>query len=134
MKRSLVLIAVISLLVVISVFVFAACVPSDPAKAKTKYEDKGYTVVFDNSNAGNTVKKVAISLLIDMTGDVAASLSATAKSVGYGEIIWFTESKDAKAYEKYLKTNTSNEDTYIKRDGKAVFKGAKDVYKMKKAA
>jgi hypothetical protein len=134
MKRSLVLIAVISLLVVISVFVFAACVPSDPAKAKAKYEDKGYTVVFDNSNLGNAAKKVAISLLVDITGDVAASLSASLKGVGYGEIVWFTESKDAKAYENYLKTNTSNSDTYIKRDGKAVFKGDKNVYKMKKAA
>ena len=133
MKKSLTLIAVVALLVVISVFVFAACVPSDPTKAKTKYEDKGYSVIFDNSKAGNVAAKVTISLLIEMKGDVAAKLIASNSSYS-GTIIWFTESADAKTYEKYLKSNKSEDSTtYIKRDGKAVFAGDKEAYNMKKA-
>ena len=42
MKRSLTLIAVVVLLVVVSAVVFAACMPSDPAKAGSDWRPEGW--------------------------------------------------------------------------------------------
>ena len=127
MKRSLVLIAVISLLVVISVFVFAACIPSDPAKAKAKYEDKGYSAALVTDETLLAVAELALPVKID--GDLAASLTVSNKSYA-GEILYFEKSSDAKKYADYKKENSSS---YVKKDGKAVFVGDKEAYKMKAA-
>ncbi len=133
MKRSLTLIAVVVLLVVVSAVVFAACMPSDPTKAKEKYEKADYSVVFDNSEIGNKAVAASLSLLIKMEGGVTAKLAAS-NSKYTGTVIWFEKSSDAKAYAEYLESHKSDDSsTYIKRDGKAVFAGNKEAYSFKKA-
>ncbi len=133
MKRSLTLIAVVVLLVVVSAVVFAACMPSDPTKAKEKYEKADYSVVFDNSKIGNTAVAAGIALVCDIKDGVTAKLVAS-NGKYTGTVIWFENSKDASAYEKYLKSNKSSDSkTYIKKDGKAVYAGDKEAYNFKKA-
>ena len=133
MKKSLTLIAVVALLVVVSVVVFAACMPSDPAKAKTKYEDAGYTVVYDDSNLGNKAVALGISALVSIEGGVTAKLVATNGSYS-ATVIYFEKSSDAKAYANYLKDHKdSDSTTYIKQSGKSVFAGDKEAYNFKKA-
>ena len=135
MKKTLTLIAVVALLVVVSVFVFAACLPSDPAKAKSKYDDKGYNTYLANSTLETAAAKLTISALITMEGDIQAVLTVSNKSDYAGVITYFTSSKDAKAYVDYLKSHQDKDsEGYIKKDGKAVFAGDKEAYKMKKAA
>lgn len=128
MKRSLTLIAVVALLVVVSVFVFAACMPSDPAKAKAKYDDKGYTTVLDQNETLLAVREAALPVTID--GDLAATLKVSNSSYA-GEVVYFEKSSDASKYAKYYKENSKS---YVKKDGKAVFVGDKEAYQMKKAA
>lgn len=134
MKKSLTLIAVVVLLVVLSAVVFAACMPSDPAKAKEKYADKDYTIVeFNTAKAGNVATATILSLVVELKGGVTGTLSVTNGTYS-GAIVWFEETDDAKAYAKYLNDNKSEDsNTYIKRDGKAVFAGDKEAYKFKKA-
>ena len=128
MKRSLTLIAVVALLVVVSVFVFAACMPSDPAKAQAKYKDKGYSATLITDEIALAIAELALPVKID--GDLAASLTVSNKSYA-GEILYFEKSADAKKYADYKKENSSS---YVKKDGKAVFVGDKEAYKMKAAA
>lgn len=134
MKKSLTLVAIVALLVVVSVVAFAACMPSDPAKAKDKYADAGYTVVYDDSSVGNAAVKLALSALVTVEGKVEAKLVASNASYA-GTVIWFEKSSDAKTYANYLKDHKDKDSTtYIKQDGKAVFAGDKEAYNFKKAA
>ena len=127
MKRSLTLIAVVVLLVVVSAVVFAACLPSDPAKAKEKYEKADYSAALITEETVLAVAELALPVKID--GDLAASLTVSNKSYA-GEILYFEKSSDAKKYADYMKENTKS---YVKKDGKAVFVGKEEAYKMKKA-
>ena len=127
MKKSLTLIAVVALLVVVSVFVFAACLPSDPAKAQEKYKDKGYSAALVTNETLLSVAELALPVKID--GDLAASLTVGNDKYS-GEILYFEKSSDAKKYADYKKDNSSS---YVKKDGKAVFVGDKEAYQMKKA-
>ncbi len=127
MKKSLTLIAVVALLVVVSVFVFAACLPSDPAKAEAKYKDKGYTTVLNTNETLLSGREALLPVKID--GDIAATLKVSNKSYA-GEIVYFEKSADAKKYADYYKENS---ESYVKKDGKAVFVGDKEAYKMKAA-
>jgi len=134
MKKNLTLVAIVALLVVVSALVFAACMPSDPIKAKDKYNDAGYTVIFDDTAVGNAAVKLTLSALVTIEGKVEAKLVAT-NGDNTATVIWFEKSSDAKTYAKYLKEHKSEDSTtYIKQDGKAVFAGSKDAYNFKKAA
>ena len=128
MKRSLTLIAVVALLVVVSVFVFAACMPSDPAKAKAKYDDKGYTTILDQNEIALAAREALLPVTID--GDIVATLKVSNSDYA-GEVVYFEKSSDASKYAKYYKENSKS---YVKKDGKAVFVGDKEAYQMKKAA
>ena len=127
MKKSLTLIAVVALLVVVSVVVFAACMPSDPAKAQEKFKKAGYTTTLDQNETLLSLREAALPVKID--GDIAATLKV-ANDKYSGEVVYFEKSADAKKYADYYKDNSS---TYVKKDGKAVFIGDKEAYKMKKA-
>ncbi len=132
MKKSLTLVAVIAVIVVVSVFVFAACMPSKPEKAVEKYENAGYTVtkVDTTKGLGNVGKSIA-SLFSNTASHVTYAFTA-ANGTWSGSVTYFDDTDTAKDFYKSAKEN-AGEDTYVKRDGKAVFVGDKEAYTFKKA-
>ncbi len=132
MKKSLSLIAVVALLVVVSVFVFAACMPSNPDKAIEKYENAGYTVaaVDTTKGLGNVGKSIA-SLFSNTASHITKAFTAS-NGTWSGSVTYFDDTDVAKDYYKSAKEN-ADENTYVKRDGKAVFIGDKEAYTFKKA-
>ena len=132
MKKSLSLIAVVALLVVVSVLVFAACMPSKPEKAIEKYENAGYTVVSVDATKGwGGVIKSFASLVSNTASHVTASFTAS-NGTWSGTVTYFDDTDTAKDFYKSAKEN-ADENTYVKRDGKAVFVGDKEAYSFKKA-
>ena len=127
MKKTLTLVAVVVLLVVLSTVLLAACISSDPAKAEANYKDKGYSAFLVTSEVSLAVAEGLLPVKIE--GDLTASLTVSNKSYA-GEILYFEKSSDAKKYADYMKENT---DSYVNKDGKAVFVGNKEAYQMKKA-
>ena len=133
MKRSLTLIAVVALLVVVSVFVFAACMPSDPAKAKANYEKAGYTatlVTDEDGSIGGALKGLA-SLVSDAAKHTKAVLTVYNDKYA-GTVTYYDTADYAKEVTKKAKEN-ADDGVYVKRDGKAVFIGDKEAYNKKKA-
>jgi regulator of RNase E activity RraB len=132
MKKSLTLIAVVVLLVVLSTVLLAACISSDPAKAKESYEKAGYTVLMADttSGVGGAIKNL-IGIVDDTTNHVVKVLTVS-NSKYAGTITYYDDNDTAKKVYKSAKEN-AGEDTYVKRDGKAVFVGDKEAYNKKKA-
>ena len=98
-----------------------------------KYSPDELMMVADQVRAAVTEETVLaiaeLALPVKIDGDLAASLTVSNKSYA-GEILYFEKSSDAKKYADYKKENSSS---YVKKDGKAVFVGDKEAYKMKAA-
>ena len=132
MKKSLTLVAVVVLLVVLSTVLLAACISSDPVKAKESYEKAGYTAVLADTTG--SVAGVAKSLigLVDSSATHVVKVLTVSNSKYSGVITYYDDSSVAKDVAKSAKESAS-EGTYVKRDGKAVFVGDKEAYNKKKA-
>ena len=132
MKKSLTLVAVVVLLVVLSTVLLAACISSDPVKAKASYEKAGYTATLTDttSGVGGAIKNL-VGIFSDSTNHVVKVLTVTNGTYG-GIITYYDDTSVAKDIAAKAK-ESAGEDTYVKRDGKAVFVGDKEAYNKKKA-
>ena len=132
MKKSLTLVAVIAVIVVVSVFVFAACMPSKPEKAVEKYENAGYTVAkVDTTSGWGSIGKSFASLFSNTASHITYAFTAS-NGTWSGSVTYFDDTDTAKDFYKSAK-ESADENTYVKRDGKAVFVGDKEAYTFKKA-
>ena len=105
-----------AILLVVTAFTFAACVPSSYDKAASKMKDAGYTVVgstYDKTDDGAVGSFVATNVSLSNLGNSNA-ITATL----------YSSSKEAKtAYDK-LKSEDTKEN--LKQKGKWVYFGSAD--------
>lgn len=109
-------------IVLMALLTLTACAPKDAPTAKTKLEDKGYTVVADG-----TIIPAALKLL--KVEGVETVLTATKKTedgnIESVTVILFKESAQAKdsfdAVKSYAEKNA--EKTSVKRSGKWLYYG-----------
>ena len=108
-----------AILLVVTAFTFAACVPSSYDKAASKMQDAGYTVAgstYDKTDAGAVGSFVATKVSLSNIGSSSA-ITATL----------YSSSKEAKAAYDKLKSEDNKEN--LKQKGKWVYFGSSEAIK-----
>lgn len=121
MKNFVKIFAVV-LVIAMSVAMFAACVPSDPAKAEANLKEAGYKVIVTSSSSlGDILGDIGNDLLGDtVPKNVDKTVTAT-KDKELVSIVYFKDKDSAKTYYDALKA----EQTKVKEEVKKEFEAGK---------
>ena len=131
MKKRILTIVSLVLIVAMCTVIFASCIPSKYENAEKKLEKEGYTIILSGGKDDATTKTQSALFRAansEMQGNLVGYVSAINNDGEACTIYYFSKASDATLIYKQLKED-ADEDTVVKKSGKAVFTGTKQAWK-----
>jgi hypothetical protein len=115
--KNFVKILTVVLVIAMSVAMFAACVPSDPAKAEANLKEAGYTVLVTSSSAlGDIIGNIGNSIAGDLVPKNVDKTVTANKGDDSVAIVYFKDKDSAKTYYDALKAEKTKYSDEIKKE------------------